>query len=43
LLANPRFVLPPQLDRLTLRAGRNRGGDQVGEVYGMARPSSLAV
>ena len=33
LLANPRFVLPPQLDRLTLRAGRNRGGRQVGEVF----------
>jgi hypothetical protein len=33
LLSNPRLVLPPQLDRLTLCASRDRGGDQVGEVF----------
>ena len=33
LLTNPRFILPPQLDRLTLCAGRDRGGDQLGEVF----------
>ena len=42
-LSNARFVLPPQLNRLALRGRRNDGGDKLGKVYGMARPSSLAV
>jgi hypothetical protein len=33
LLANARFILPPQLDRLALRGGRDGGGNQIGKVF----------
>ena len=33
LLADPCFILPPELDRLAPRVFRDRGGDQVGKVF----------
>ena len=33
LLADARFVLPPQFDRLALRMRRDAGRDQIGEVF----------
>ena len=33
LLTDPRFVLPPELDRLAAGLGRNDGGDQSGMVF----------
>jgi hypothetical protein len=41
LLANARFVLPPEFDRLAASLGRDDISDQCGKVYGMARPSTL--
>jgi hypothetical protein len=33
LLTNAGFILPPQLDRLAARGGRDGSGNQVGEVF----------
>jgi len=40
LLADAGLVLPPELDRLAPRMRRDNGSDQIGKVYGMARPSA---